>query len=142
MSLKALSLVGERGGSSRVGLLIAVALLLRSTGSRAPGLYGARAPGRTGSRCTGSSSCSAFGLGHRLSDCGTHRLSCSEACGILLEQESNLCLPLWQVASLLLSHQGSPVTGYLNRSYVEGQAPETGNGKPLQCSSLENSTDR
>lgn len=139
-----------RGGSSRVGLLIAVALLLRSTGSRrralrctgsrAHGLQGARAPGAqapgrpgSGAELQGAQAPAVAaqpGLGAG-SVTGTHRLGCSEACGVLPEQESSLCLPLWQVASLLLSHQGSPVAGYLNRSYVEGQAPETGNGKLL-----------
>ena len=38
-----------------------------------------------------------------------HRLSCSRACGIFLDQESNLCLMHWQADSLPLSHQGSPL---------------------------------
>ena len=37
-----------------------------------------------------------------------HRLSCSTACGIFLDQGSNPCLLHWQADSLLLSHQGSP----------------------------------
>ena len=37
-----------------------------------------------------------------------HGLSCSTACGILLDQGWNLCLLHWEVGSLLLSHQGSP----------------------------------
>ena len=36
-------------------------------------------------------------------------LSCSAACGIFLDQGSNLCLLHWQADSLLLSHQGSPI---------------------------------
>ena len=36
-----------------------------------------------------------------------HRLGCSEACGIFLDQGWNLCHLCWQVYSLLLSHQGS-----------------------------------
>ena len=36
-----------------------------------------------------------------------HGLSCSEACGIFLDQGLNLCLLLWQAYSSLLSHQGS-----------------------------------
>ena len=35
-------------------------------------------------------------------------LSCSWACGIFLDQGSNLCLLHWQMDSLPLSHQGSP----------------------------------
>ena len=38
-----------------------------------------------------------------------YRLSCSWACGIFLDQGSNLCLLHWQVNSLPLSHQGSPI---------------------------------
>ena len=38
-----------------------------------------------------------------------HRLSCSTACGIFLDQGSNLCLLHWQMDLLPLSHQGSPV---------------------------------
>ena len=132
------SLVSSWGAGcfSRVavhGLLIAAVLLLQSTGSGCTASVAA---------VCGLSSCSSLGLEHGLNSCGTHRLSCSEACGILLDQESNLCLPLWQGDSLLLSHQGSPMTGYLNRLCVEGKAPGIGNGKPLQYSSLENSMDR
>ena len=35
-------------------------------------------------------------------------LFCSAACGIFLDQGSNLCLQHWQVNSLPLSHQESP----------------------------------
>ena len=35
-----------------------------------------------------------------------HGLSCSQACGIFLDQGSNLCLLHWQVDSLPLIHQG------------------------------------
>ena len=38
----------------------------------------------------------------------TRGLRCSEACGIFPDQGSNLCLLHWLVASLPLSHQGSP----------------------------------
>ena len=37
-----------------------------------------------------------------------HRLSCSSACGIFLDQGSNRCLRHWQADSSPLSHQGSP----------------------------------
>ena len=39
-------------------------------------------------------------------------LSCSAACGILLDQGSNPCLLHWQVDSLPLSHQGSPCSPF------------------------------
>ena len=35
-------------------------------------------------------------------------LSCPSACGILLDQGSNLCPLLWQVDSSPLDHQGHP----------------------------------
>ena len=38
-----------------------------------------------------------------------HGLSCHEACGIFPDQGQKLCLLHWQMDSLLLSHQGSPV---------------------------------
>ena len=38
---------------------------------------------------------------------GAHRLSCSVACGIFLDQGFNPCLLHWQADSLPLSHQGS-----------------------------------
>ena len=37
----------------------------------------------------------------------THALNCSVACGIFLDQGSNLCLLLWQADSLPMSHQES-----------------------------------
>ena len=37
-----------------------------------------------------------------------HGLSCSVACGIFLDQGSNLCLLHWQADSLVLRYQGSP----------------------------------
>ena len=36
-----------------------------------------------------------------------HGLSCSVACGIFLDQDSNLCLLYWQADSQPLYHQGS-----------------------------------
>ena len=53
------------------------------------------------------SSCRSRALEHRLSSCGA-RAYCPEACRIVPDQELNLCLLLWQVDSLPLSHQGSP----------------------------------
>ena len=37
-----------------------------------------------------------------------HRISCSEACGIFLDQGWNPCSLRWQADPLPLSHQGSP----------------------------------
>ena len=47
-----------------------------------------------------------------------HELSCSMACGIFLDQGSNLCLLHWQVDSLPVSCQGSPPNSYSYRTYI------------------------
>ena len=57
--------------------------------------------------CMGFSSCSSRVPEHRLSSC-VHGPSCSEACGVLLDQGSNPCLLHWQVGSLQLSRLGRP----------------------------------
>ena len=84
----------------------------------AHGLFTAVTPPAAGHRFSGphASVVAVLGLGsrgswaleHGLSSCG-HRLSCSEARGIFLDQESNLCLLHWKVDSLPLSRQGSPL---------------------------------
>ena len=48
------------------------------------------------------------GLWSRGSIVVAHRLSCSVACGIFLDQRWNSCLLHWQVDSLPLSYQGGP----------------------------------
>ena len=80
--------------------------------------------GAWGSHCGSFCSCRAQALGawasvavaqglsrcssrNRLNSCG-HWLSCSTACGIFLDQRSNLCLLHWKMDSLPLSHEGSP----------------------------------
>ena len=45
----------------------------------------------------------------------THRLSCSEACGIFLDQGSNPCPPPLASDSNPLYHQGSPRASYTMR---------------------------
>ena len=57
------------------------------------------------SHCCGFSCCRAQTLGARASVVVVHRLSCSTACGILTDQESNPCLLRWQVDFLPLSYQ-------------------------------------
>ena len=44
-----------------------------------------------------------------------HELGRSLACGIFLDQGSNICLLYWQVDSLWLSHQRSPMSLFLLR---------------------------
>ena len=60
----------------------------------------------------GFGSCGSRALEHR-SMVVTHRLSCSVACGIFLNQGSNPYLLHWQADSLPLSHQGSPLCAFL-----------------------------
>ena len=82
VSVRGLSPVAASGGhsSSRcAGLSLSRPLLLRSTGSR-----------RTGSAAV------------------AHGPSCSAACGILPDQDSNPCPLPWQADSQPLRHQGSP----------------------------------
>ena len=53
--------------------------------------------------------CRALALGPWASVAVAQRLSCPRACGIFPDQESNPCLLHWQVDSLPLSHQESPM---------------------------------
>ena len=55
----------------------------------------------------GLGNCSSQALEHS-SVVVAHGLSCSAACGIFLDQGSNLCLLHWQVDSLPRSHHRSP----------------------------------
>ena len=48
------------------------------------------------------------GLWGTVSVAVVHGLSCPGACGIFLDQGTNLCLLHWQADSLPLSHQGGP----------------------------------
>ena len=57
---------------------------------------------------TQASAVAALGLQSTGSTVVAHRLSCSVACEIFLNQGPNLCLLHWQADSLPLSHQGSP----------------------------------
>ena len=52
-------------------------------------------------------------LGRAGSEAVTHGLRCSAVCGILPDQRSNPCLLHWQVDSLPLEHQGSPISSIL-----------------------------
>ena len=88
-----LSLVALRGGSS----------LFWCLASLCSGLFG----WSMDSRVHGLSSCSPWPLSTG-SIAVIHRLSCFVACGIFLDQGSNLCLLHQQMDSLPLNHQGSP----------------------------------
>ena len=86
VSVRGLSLVAASGGhsSSRcAGLSLSRPLLLRSTGSRRAG-----------------------------SVVAAHGPSCSAACGIFPDQDSNPCPPHWQADSQPLRHQGSPIKNF------------------------------
>ena len=63
----------------------------------------------TGSRARGLQQLQLLGSGAQAQELGVHELSCSVACGILPGQGPNLRRPQWQVDSLPLSHQGSPL---------------------------------
>ena len=64
--------------------------------------------GAQASHCGGFSYYRAWALENSLSSL-VHKLSCSAACVIFWDQGSNLCFLYWQVDSLPLSHQGSPM---------------------------------
>ena len=89
-----------------------------------------------------------------------HRLSCSEACRIFLDQGSNLCLLHWQADSFITEPPGKPSfsrflrplgfpgnsagkefaynAGNLGSIPGFGRSPGGGYGIPLQYSCLEN----
>ena len=69
-------------------------------------------------KARGLSNCSSRALEHG-SIAVAHRLSCSVACGISLDQGLNLCLLHWQADSLPLSHQGSPESVFSLRSVIQ-----------------------
>ena len=82
-----------------------------SSGARGWGAFsGCGDPGLLSSCRARASHCSYF------SCCGSqaleHRLSCSVACGIFPDRDSNLCLLRWQADFSPLSRQGSPHTIY------------------------------
>ena len=90
--------MAKRGYSLAVvcGFLIAMASLVVEQG-----LWGTQA-----------SAVAALGLQSTGSTVVAHRLSCSVACEIFLNQGPNLCLLHWQAESLPLSHQGSPWSNF------------------------------
>ena len=109
-----LSLVAASGGYSSLrctGFSLQWLLLLRSTGSRHAGFsscsmraqqlwhVGSRACGLQQLWCVGSVVAARGLQGARASVAVAHRLSCSVACGIFLDQGSNPCPLHWQVDS-------------------------------------------
>ena len=95
VAARGLSLVASSGGYSSLrstSLSPRWPLSLRSAGSRHTGsVVVARGPQSAGSAVV------------------AHGLSCSVACGILLDQGSNPCPLHWQADSQPLRHQGSPL---------------------------------
>ena len=81
------------------------------------------------SHCSGFSCCRGWALDkwasvivpRGLMSCSSwaleHRLSCSKACRIFQDQESNPRLLHWQAKSLPLSQQESPLSFYLNEEF-------------------------
>ena len=101
VSVRGLSLVVASGGHSSLrcaGFSLSRPLLLRSTGSR-----------------------------HAGSAIVAHGPSCSAACGILPDQDSNPCPLHWQADSQPLRHQGSPIVLFdplvfwVERCYIYSQ---------------------
>ena len=93
--------------------------------------------GARASHCGGFSFCGARApdvwasaiVAHRLGSCGSqalstgsvvvvHGLSCLAACGIFLDQGSNLCPLNWQADSQPLHHQGSQCSFLVTRKAV------------------------
>ena len=64
------------------------------------------------------SRCRAQVLGFWASLVAGHGFSCSAACGIFLDQGSNLCPLHWQVDSYPLFHQGSPAVFLIFTFYM------------------------
>ena len=81
-----------------------------------------------------------------------HGLCCSKACGIFLEQGSNLCALNWQWILYLSTTPDFPHSSVGKESTCNagdpgsvpglGRSPGEGNGNPLQYSCLENPMDR
>ena len=67
------------------------------------------------SHCSGFSCCRAQVLDDWVSATVPHGPSCSVACGILLDQGSNLCALHWQADFQLLDHPGSPTDFLMTR---------------------------
>ena len=113
-------------GSSVHGIFLVILFIFGCVGSLL--LWGissscsAQIPHCRGFSCCGAQAlgCADFSsCGNVLNSCGsraldsgsiavTHRFRCSAACGIFLDQGSNLCLLHWQMDSLSLSLQGRP----------------------------------
>ena len=77
------------------------------------GMWGSGFAARGLSRISGS-----WALGHRLNSYGA-QASCSEACGIFLDQGRNPCLLHWQVDSSPLSYHRRPSMILLNCHILE-----------------------
>ena len=82
------------------------------TGSSSHGLSLVVASGGSSLLCCEGVSLQPLVVEHRLSSSGSvvvvHRLSCSTACGIFLDQRSKLCPLQWQADPYSLCHQGGP----------------------------------
>ena len=79
------------------GLLLVVASLVGKQGFRHESPVAVHGPSSFDSQALGTDSIV------------VHGLSCSEACGIFMDQGSNLCLLHWQADSLPPNHKGNAV---------------------------------
>ena len=73
------------------------------------------------SHCSGFSGCGAWALGAGASVVGAHRLSCSMACGIFLDQGLNPCPLHWQPDNF-----GMPMTTHPYQATEKRKALTTG----------------
>ena len=89
--------------------------------------------GEWASHCGGFSCCRARALGSLGSVVVGHRLSFPTAWGVFPDQGLNPCLLHWQVDSLPLSHQGSPLVMFWNTWVPVRRAPLTGRASPHHC---------
>ena len=89
------SLVASRGAALRLWCVASHHTGISSYRAWAPGLEEFR-------------SCRSWTLDRRLSNCGTHRLRCSAACGIFLDLGLKWCLLHRQVDHLLCKPPGKP----------------------------------
>ena len=94
-----------------------VGLLLLHAGLSLAAVSGGHSPLQHASHCSGLSHCRAQAPGARAPAVVMHELSCSAACGILLDKRLNLCPLNWEADSPPLHHQGSPICPFFNQFF-------------------------
>ena len=92
------------------------------------------------SHCSGISCCRAQTLSVRASVVVALRLSCSVACGILLDQGSNPWFLHWQVDSYPLHHQGSLTQPFFRALESSASSQQVGEEKVKKASPFDHLT--